>query len=131
MSRRAAALAALVLLSIGAASAQEAVLTISHGDVFGRPGRAAVRFPHAAHLPVVTDGCLSCHHDMKDGTNVLDLSTLAPGSPSASCAACHAAPRDLVASFHLLCIGCHEKARKTLRVTGPRTCGECHAWKVR
>ena len=126
--RLAALVAGLAVFTVTTAVAQEDVMKISHVDIFGSLSRAAVRFPHAAHMSVAKEGCLSCHHDMKDGENVLDLSTLVPGSPAASCASCHAAPRELIKSFHLLCIGCHDTAKTELRVTGPRTCGECHAW---
>ena len=105
------------------------VIIFKKADVFGSLSRAPVRFTHRDHASLEGVSCLTCHHDFKNGKNVLDPGRLTPGDPSTQCAACHTAPVALEKSFHQLCITCHEAEKRKGRVTGPRTCGECHAWQ--
>lgn len=105
-----------------------ALITISDPKVFGSASRAPVRFTHKDHMSIDGVSCLTCHHVFKDGKNILDPRTIKEGDPSLQCAACHVKPRDLEAAFHQLCITCHDTAKRQGKVTGPRTCGECHAW---
>jgi hypothetical protein len=117
----------VALLAPLAASAQDAEWKIAAPKVFGTLIRPAVRFTHAAHQTLPGVSCLTCHHVFVKGKNVLDPATLKAGDPSLQCAACHARPLDLEARYHQLCVGCHDTARGTFGVTGPRVCGECHA----
>jgi hypothetical protein len=87
---------------------------LSHQKEFGSLSRAAVVFPHTAHMSFEGVSCGTCHH---------------PADAPAQCATCHGTPLALRQAFHALCITCHENQKKKGRVTGPRTCGECHAWK--
>lgn len=105
------------------------VIVLSKPGVFGSPSRAPVRFTHLDHMSLENVDCLTCHHEYTDGKNVLDPGRLTPGDPSAQCSACHARPRALEAAFHTLCMTCHDAEKRKGRVTGPRTCGECHAWR--
>jgi hypothetical protein len=117
--------------SPGLAEDSSGVIIISHADVFGTLSRADVRFPHQEHWTIEGLTCLSCHHAYKDGKNVLDLGSLAEGAPASQCASCHTTPRTFLESFHLLCIGCHDTEKRQGKPTGPRECGECHAWVKR
>ncbi len=105
-----------------------AVLMLAKAKVFGSLSRPAVRFTHGAHGTIQGVSCLTCHHVYKDGKNVLDLAQLTVGNPAIRCETCHASPRDLESSFHKLCITCHDTAKAQGKVTGPRDCGDCHAW---
>ena len=62
------------------------------------------------------------------GRMYLDIKLLKPGDPSLLCASCHKTGRDLENAFHEACITCHDKEKAAGKVTGPRTCGECHVW---
>ena len=106
-----------------------AVLTLANPKVFGRLSRAAVPYTHGAHLAIEGVTCLTCHHRFEAGKNSLDPGSLVEGDPSLRCAACHATPAALEKAFHQQCISCHDAAKRKGWVTGPRTCGECHAWK--
>jgi len=133
MSRRfvmAGAAAALLLACTAPVFADPPdVIIFSRTGVFGSLSRAPVRFPHKDHVSLGGVTCLTCHHDFKNGKNVLDPGLLTPGDPSTQCAACHVGPLALEKGLHQLCITCHDAEKKKGRVTGPRTCGECHAWQ--
>lgn len=103
----------------------------------GDKQRPPVLFPHEMHFDVADD-CLSCHHDIQDGENVLDEGLLSETEPDeimtlnsmnrddlgpVSCLTCHdddakVGPMD---AFHRQCITCHE-----VQNAGPVMCGECH-----
>jgi hypothetical protein len=126
----ACALALLAIAMSPAVRAEDAgIITLSGKPVIARPTRPPVRFPHEAHWGFEGLDCLSCHHEFKDGVNVLDMSVLAAGGPAIQCASCHRSAGKLQSSFHRLCIGCHETAAKKAKPTGPRSCGDCHPWK--
>jgi DNA-directed RNA polymerase subunit RPC12/RpoP len=72
--------------------------------------------------------CLACHHDYKDGINVLNEDDLEEGNPAIRCAACHNGQGELdrQKAFHRQCMGCHIETRKAGQATGPEMCGTCH-----
>jgi hypothetical protein len=119
---------ALALMIPAAAWGQAAVMKIANPLVFGTLSRPAVRFTHADHGKLAGVTCLTCHHVFVSGKNVLDIKLLKPGDPSIQCASCHKSGRDLQNAFHQACITCHDKEKAAGKVTGPRTCGECHVW---
>jgi hypothetical protein len=124
------AAAALLLAFAGPVFADPPdVIVLKKPQVFGSLSRSPVRFTHKDHAALDGVSCLTCHHDFKNGKNILDPGRLTPGDPSTQCATCHVGPRDLQMGFHQLCITCHDAEKKKGRVTGPRTCGECHAWQ--
>ena len=85
-----------------------------------------MRFTHKDHMAIEGVSCLTCHHVFVQGKNVLDPKDIKAGDPALSCASCHTTGRDLEKSFHLLCITCHDAAKRQGKVTGPRECGVCH-----
>ena len=103
--------------------------------------RSATVFPHQLHLEAYD--CLECHHDYRDGRNVLDEDELEEGNPDILCSACHDSQSniDLKDAFHQQCVGCHIESRPRYFISGrgiqwksilspgssgPRCCGECH-----
>jgi hypothetical protein len=129
----------LILLSLSIASAQEEKLLLDNPDAYQEKHRAAVTFPHDLHVGDFE--CLACHHDYKDGRNILDDKKLVDDNPDIRCAACHNANSniDLKEAYHLQCMGCHRQFRiheycevcsKIVWLVGsapgPELCGECH-----
>lgn len=115
-------LAAIVLTGIAALlparlSAQPEIITITGARAFGTLTRPPVAFPHRAHTLMEGVSCATCHHRYGEGV------------PALSCAACHAGKRAIRDAYHRLCIGCHDQAKSRGGVTGPRICGDCHAWR--
>jgi LSD1 subclass zinc finger protein len=94
------------------------VILLSKPDAFGSPSRAPVRFTHGHHASPRGADCLTCHHH----------ASLTQGSTPIRCETCHATPASLEQAFHGQCITCHDAETKSGRATGPRACGECHAW---
>lgn len=88
--------------------------------------RPPVMFSHDLHMGLYD--CLDCHHDMKDGVNVLDEDNLEEGNPDILCGACHndQASLDRQKAYHRQCMGCHIDNRKAGNDTGPEMCGACH-----
>ncbi len=121
--------AVLLFAGTGLFADPPAVIELSRPNAFGAPSRAPVRFTHADHMTLDGVSCLTCHHDFKNGKNILDPGRLVTGDPSLRCATCHTRPRDFQRVSHRLCIGCHDAEKRKGGVTGPRQCGECHAWK--
>ena len=121
--------AAAVLLAFCAPLIAEPpdIIMLSKPNVFGSLSREPVRFTHGRHLDTKDVDCLTCHHDFKDGKNILDLATLWDNDAAIRCETCHEKPASLQKAFHYLCITCHDTEKKQGRQTGPRTCGECHA----
>ena len=128
-----------VLFGISRAAERKDELVIDTPDAYREKQRTAVLFPHELHVGDFE--CLACHHDYKDGENILDENTLEVGNPDLRCAACHndAADTDLEEAYHHQCIGCHRQFRihswcevcdKKVWLTGsapgPELCGECH-----
>jgi hypothetical protein len=127
---RIALLACVLLAAIPVVCADPpAMITISETAVFTSPDRGPVRFTHGDHMALEGVTCLTCHHRFEDGKNVLDPATLEEDSSAARCATCHTTPARLQKAFHATCISCHDAEKRAGRVTGPRTCGECHPWK--
>ena len=141
MSARFTGVLCAVLLAAASAPApapaQPKIITISETGIFSSPSRPAVRFTHADHASIAAStpagrriqgvSCLTCHHVFVNGKNVLDPKDIKDGDSRLRCAACHTTPAALERSFHLQCISCHDAAKRTGQVTGPRECGECHA----
>jgi hypothetical protein len=128
MRRGVTALLCVAALVVAAAASAEPVITLANPKVFTAAGRPWVKFTHESHQALEGVSCLTCHHDFVKGKNVLDPGSLKEGDPSLRCAACHASPAGLQNAFHGLCITCHDAEKSRGHVTGPRTCGECHAW---
>ena len=129
MKPRMLALAALALIACAPVFCDPpAAIIISENGVFGTLQRAPVEFSHGAHASGMS--CLTCHHDFKDGKNILDPGRLTPGNPAARCATCHTTRAALEQAFHGQCITCHDKLKKPAgRPGAPRVCGDCHVWK--
>ena len=89
--------------------------------------RAPVSFTHEYHAGGIR--CLTCHHDFKNGNNILDPGRLTPGDPSIQCETCHVTPKALQQAFHRQCITCHDQLKRKGPAGAPRLCGECHAWQ--
>jgi hypothetical protein len=133
MSRARLALPFLAAVLLAAAplalAAQDAVMKLADPKVFNSPSRPPVRFTHAGHQWLEGVTCLTCHHSYKNGENVLTAADLDAKNPAIACASCHTTPRALQAAFHVSCITCHDAEKRKGRITGPRTCGECHVGK--
>jgi len=129
MRRSLVALAALALIAVAPAFCDpQETMQLSETKVFGTLHRAPVEFTHDAHAKGMS--CLTCHHEFKNGKNVLDPGRLTPGDPATQCATCHTTPAALQQAFHGECITCHDKLKKPAgRPGAPRLCGECHAWQ--
>jgi len=123
------AVIAIALISTAPAFADPpAVMLLSETGVFGTLRRAPVEFTHQYHASGMS--CLTCHHDFRDGKNVLETARLVPGDPAARCATCHSTPAALQQAFHGECITCHDKLKKPAgRPGAPRLCGDCHTWE--
>lgn len=116
------ALAGLSLSTFSFAQDEEMLLNTGT-DINTRP---PVAFSHDLHMGLYE--CLDCHHDMKDGANVLDEDTLEEGNPDILCGNCHndQASLDLQKAYHRQCMGCHIDNRKAGNASGPEMCGACH-----
>ena len=122
--------ASLILIWTPHPSAQPDNITLDNSKVSGRKTRPAVPFPHNRHAEVGLS-CKDCHHLYKDGKNVLEEGALEEGKEGIRCSACHRPNSrfNLEQAFHDQCIGCHRKALKENKKTGPRFCGGCHIKK--
>lgn len=121
-----------VIFSLAATDlmAQQDHLKLNHPEVFMKRERPPVNFPHNRHAEAGFS-CKDCHHQYKNGKNVLDESTLQEGNQEIKCSACHT-PQfriDLQRAFHYQCLSCHKKNEREKKKTGPRFCGECHLWE--
>jgi hypothetical protein len=104
-------------------------MNLDDSAVFRHGTRAPVEFTHVAHMAL--GDCTECHHryEGRPPQNVLDLGELSEGNPAIRCASCHRTPAALQKAFHQQCIDCHDRLSREAKPTGPRLCGECHAWK--
>ena len=116
----------MILFSLSLAGAREEELLLGNPDEYPENHRAAVIFPHELHVGNLE--CLACHHDCKDGKNILDEKKLEEGNPDILCASCHDENSgiDLEEAYHRQCMGCHRQFRLAGFATGPELCGECH-----
>jgi len=119
---------ALALTGFGLSTisfAQDEEILLNNGENVSVQ-RAPVMFSHDLHMGLYE--CLDCHHDMKDGANVLDEDNLEEGNPDIQCATCHndQASLDRQKAYHRQCMGCHIDNRKAGNATGPEMCGACH-----
>jgi len=94
----------------------------------GKGSRPGVFFPHALHMDALE--CLECHHDYRDGRNVLDEEDLEEDG-TAVCAACHTdeSPTGLEKAYHRQCIGCHRRLNRQEDTALPVLCRDCHPEK--
>jgi len=117
---------AIIGLSLSTLSfAQDEEMRLNTGEDIAVQ-RTAVPFSHDLHMGLYE--CLDCHHDYKDGANVLDEDTLEEGNPDIRCATCHNDQADLdrQKAYHRQCMGCHIDTRKAGEASGPEMCGACH-----
>ena len=122
--------ATLLILTASPLRAQPDKIVLDNSKVLGKRSRPAVTFPHNRHAEAGLS-CKDCHHLYKDGKNVLEEGALEEGKEGIRCSACHRPNSrfNLEQAFHDQCIGCHRKALKENKKTGPRFCGGCHAKK--
>lgn len=121
-------LATVVLIGLAAMppvrlSAQPEIITITGASAFGPLTRPPVAFPHRVHTRLEGVSCASCHHRYEEGPPAIP-----PRGARFGCAACHAGKKTIRDAYHRLCIECHDAAKRRGGVTGPRICGDCHAW---
>jgi hypothetical protein len=105
--------------------AQDAEIYIENTGSYPSKSRPAVYFSHETHME--ENECLDCHHDYKDGKNILDEDDLDEDG-AAGCAQCHAkdAPIELKNAYHRQCMGCHRRINKQEVAILPITCEDCH-----
>ncbi len=110
--------------------AQPDKIVLNNKDAFKVKERPSVDFPHGLHMEGDLE-CTDCHHQYKDGKNILDEDTLEQGNQGIKCASCHAndSKYNLREAFHMQCMGCHGKLKNEGKKTGPRLCGQCHPRK--
>jgi hypothetical protein len=98
---------------------------IDHAAGYGHKSRPGVSFPHERHMDA--HECLDCHHDYKNGENILGESDLTENGRSL-CTRCHirTAAIDLETAYHRQCMGCHRAVNKIDGEALPITCQDCH-----
>jgi c(7)-type cytochrome triheme protein len=121
-------LATFIPYLVGDASlyAQDTDIYIENTASYHSKSRPAVYFSHENHMD--SYDCLDCHHDYKNGENVLDEDDLEDGE-STGCASCHTkeVSIDLKTAYHRQCMGCHRLVNKQEAATSPITCRDCHS----
>lgn len=92
--------------------------------------KAAVEFPHGAHVKAVAE-CKTCHHTQP-------ALTAESGEKVETCASCHVTPEkaetpkcsEMSATknpFHMSCVKCHkEELAKKPDSKAPTKCDQCH-----
>ena len=122
----------IIALTISVLTAQPEKIIIDNIETFITKQRSSVDFPHGTHMEGELE-CTDCHHDYKDGKNILNEDELEEGNSTVKCAYCHGGKTEndynLREAFHKQCMGCHRKLDKAGEKTGPRLCGECHPRK--
>jgi hypothetical protein len=111
--------------------AQSEVIVLDNRNEFVPKQRPPVVFPHETHMMLDVE-CLDCHHDYDNNKNILDENILSEENEAlVRCVRCHnkESKYDLRDAFHLMCMSCHRKARKTGQKSGPVLCAKCHPWK--
>ncbi len=123
-------IAGILSFSASGLQAQPDNILLNHPEVFKKRERPPVGFPHHRHMEGELS-CKDCHHQYKEGKNILDESMLKEGEKGIQCSTCHTlqARINLQKAFHHQCISCHRKNEKERKKTGPRFCGECHIKK--
>ena len=95
------------------------IILIDSMSAFGQLDRAPVAFPHDRHTAALAEqgqDCETCHHRMESGylsQNYLRLASLDKNG--------------VMQIYHDNCIACHDTTAAAGRISGPVTCGECHA----
>ena len=104
---------------------QEVEMYIENATAYRNKGRPAVYFSHENHMDAYE--CLRCHHDFKNGKNVLNETGLKENG-AVGCANCHLDTPSigLKKAYHRQCIGCHRLLDKRQADTLPLTCQDCH-----
>jgi hypothetical protein len=120
---------AALLLAPALAGAQADTMKLDDTKVFKHRTRPPVVFTHLNHMGLDGVDCTACHHRYEGRENVLDARELEEGNPAILCSSCHTRPAQLQKVFHKQCIDCHESLAQKGKATGPRLCGECHAWR--
>ncbi len=115
--------------------AQMSEILIDNEEVYEDQKKSPVLFDHDLHMGVA--GCMDCHHQYRDGENILEHQDLREGAEGVACRDCHAEPgtrfreghdptqKDLEEAYHSQCITCHRDMASD-EATGPRTCMGCH-----
>lgn len=105
--------------------AQDAEIHIENTGSYRGNSRPAVYFSHENHMGL--HECLDCHHDYKDGKNILNEDDLDEDG-SAECARCHSEGTaiELKTAYHRQCMGCHRRINKQEAAALPITCEDCH-----
>jgi len=105
--------------------AQDAEINIDNTESYPSKSRPAVYFSHETHMEAYE--CLDCHHDYRDGNNILSEEALDEDG-SAGCAQCHADDTaiELITAYHRQCMGCHRRINKQEQASLPITCEDCH-----
>lgn len=105
--------------------AQDAEIYIENTASYFSKSRPTVYFSHEIHMEEYE--CLDCHHDYKDGKNILDEDDIEEDG-SVECARCHTkdTPIELKTAYHRQCMGCHRRINKQEAGTLPITCKDCH-----
>jgi hypothetical protein len=130
-----ALLVTVLMLAPHFIGAQMPAFPIDNTDVYTNKNKPSVLFDHDLHTTVAE--CMDCHHQYKNGQNVLEHYDLFEGAPGVMCRDCHALPgtrfqddydpsiKRLEQAYHSQCITCH---RETVGqdAAGPRTCMGCH-----
>jgi len=117
------------LLGWATLNAEEEQQTLFHDDVFGKPRRPGVLFPHEEHMENLIDaGCGVCHHSPESSTGRLVYLE----DDERSCKECHGFQEQgkrpaLREAYHGSCTVCHRRLiQSRSESSGPITCGECH-----
>ncbi len=127
----------MIAFTVSFLPAQPDKIIINNKTAFIHKQRSPVAFPHGVHMNSGTP-CKDCHHQYRDGDNVLDESELVEGNSKIKCASCHTKVKTggkdevsgsryaLMDAYHLQCMGCHGTLEKKGMKSGPRLCGQCH-----
>ena len=94
------------------------VLYIDGLKAFGNLERLPVPFMHDKHTTALSKegkDCSACHLKRKDGKRSLKFKRLSDASKD-----------QVMETYHLACIRCHEQALSDGKASGPITCGQCH-----
>ena len=106
--------------------AQPDEILLEHNMSLKDRKRPPVYFNHELHMEEID--CLDCHHNYKNGENILDEDDLEEGNPAALCITCHKVEKstDLEKTFHGSCFRCHIQESKKGNKNSPRICIGCH-----
>lgn len=125
----------LILLATGLIFLLQPVLFATQEDeespvlgLFSNKPRPPARFDHEKHEESLEEeGCGVCHHVLDEKSDKL----IYEEGEETSCLECHINDnKDDLLTFrdanHASCTGCHRTLKKSGKISGPTTCGECH-----